>query len=554
MGEKDTFEEVATIPIAFCTAIHVLANLARLQPGKSVLIQSATGAVGIAAMQIASHTGAEIYATVGNDDKKQALLDMGYGVKSGNIFSSRAKSTPDRILKATNGVGIDVIVCSAGGQMMYDTWQCIAMCGRSIEIGRTEVLEKGALALDGFSKNASFSSFDLEILSQTHPRIIGRVMKNIQELKIKGAIKPIPQTVYHISELDKALMTFSKARHIGKIVLSYSSNNNETIRYRGTPFQATFDPDAAYLLAGCLGGLGRSFGKWAAQRGARHLIYLSRSGAVTPEMQQFLDELGHLSVETTVIKGDVSFLKDVEAAAKSTSRVIKGVVHAALALNDAFFDHMTLSQFYATLKPHVIGALDLEKALATSPLDFFQIWSSFTVMFGTASQSNYLASNVFLDAFAHRRHSQGLPAASPALSQILDVGIVSKRPEYQRNVIRNGFYGNDEYEFLSFCEAGVLPPFAWPTSYDLAFDPNLRAHLLVGIGPAGLARHDSRYPISDLPWVHDPRFRNPVQASRNVVEEEAGGEGASNGGSSAEDTTADLSIDERIRLRVATFL
>ena len=90
---------------------------------------------------------------------------------------------------------------------------------------------------------------------------------------------------------------------------------------------------------------------------------------------------------------------------------------------------MTLDRFYSTIKPRVIGTLNLHEALKNSPLDFFQMWGSWTLMFGTATQSNYLASNAFMDAFARHRHSLGLPATSLALSQILGIGIVSYMPE-----------------------------------------------------------------------------------------------------------------------------
>ena len=90
---------------------------------------------------------------------------------------------------------------------------------------------------------------------------------------------------------------------------------------------------------------------------------------------------------------------------------------------------MTIEKFHSTLKPRIIGTLNLHEALKDSPLDFFEMWSSWTVMFGTATQCNYLASSAFMDAFARYRQSQKQPATSLALSQILHVGIVSYMPE-----------------------------------------------------------------------------------------------------------------------------
>lgn len=108
---------------------------------------------------------------------------------------------------------------------------------------------------------------------------------------------------------------------------------NAGTQMRRSPFNATFDPDASYILVGCLGGLGRSFSKWAVQRGARNLIYLSRTGAANAEAQQFLDALQFQGVDAKVVKGDVASLEDVKAAVAISDRPIKGVVQGALALH-----------------------------------------------------------------------------------------------------------------------------------------------------------------------------------------------------------------------------
>ncbi|KAI4212601.1 MAG: hypothetical protein LQ351_004673 [Letrouitia transgressa] len=517
LQKNDTLEGTGTLPIAFMTAIYGLVDLGRLAKGESVLIQSATGAVGLAACQIADWVGAEIFATVGTQEKKEELLNMGYGIKEDHIFWSRDKFTARDMLQQTAGKGIDVILCSARGELMHEYWRCIAFCGRFVEIGRTEVLDNGSISLDMFRRNATFTSFDLEVLSKTKPQINAKLMKDIQKLKSQGHIKPLPLTKFHVSEIDKALMTFAKGTHIGKIVISYDDAIEKGLQVRRSPFTATFDPNAAYLLVGCLGGLGRSFSQWAVAQGARNLIYLARSGAAKPEAQIFLDELRAKGVTVSVVKGDVNSLRDVQNAVNNSAKPIRGVVQGALTLKDGLFESMSLERFNATVRPRVIGTLNLHEALKNSPLDFFEIWSSWTVVFGTATQSNYLASNSFLDAFARHRLSLGLPCTSLALSQVLGIGIVSYMPEYQQAMIRNGFYGNDEDEFLQFCEAGVSKA-SEEDEPSFRYDRSTRGHLLVGIEPAGLQAVDKKYPLADMAWYHDPRFKNLIQATRLLAQ------------------------------------
>ncbi|KAH8198332.1 hypothetical protein TruAng_007487 [Truncatella angustata] len=515
LEDGDTLEGTATLPIAFCTAIYGLMDLGRLEKGETVLIQSATGAVGLAACQIARMVGAEIFATVGTGDKMAELLAMNFGIEEDHIFQSRDRFTARKILECTGGKGIDVILCSARGELMHEYWRTIANCGRFIEIGRTEVLDNGSLSLDVFRRNASFASFDLEVLSKTRPHITARLMRKIQELKSEGHIKPLPLTQFGVAEIDKAFMTFAKGAHVGKLLINYDAQLEKGISVQRDAFTAQFDPNAAYLLVGCLGGLGRSFSAWAVSRGARHLIYLSRSGAVGDEARDFVEELGDHGVDVSIVKGDVNSLADVQTAVSSAQHPIKGVVQGALTLHDGLFESMSLDRFNATVHPRVIGTLNLHKATMDCPLDFFELWSSWTVIFGTATQSNYLASNAFLDAFARHRRSQGLPCTSLALSQVLGIGIVSYMPEYQQAMIRNGFYGNDEEEFLQYCEQGILPSPAADTIQDPAYqyDPHTLGHLLVGIEPAGLKNVDQKYPLSDMLWYHDPRFQNLVQAT-----------------------------------------
>ncbi|KAI1406986.1 hypothetical protein F5Y13DRAFT_207084 [Hypoxylon sp. FL1857] len=514
LKKDDTLEGTSTLPIAFSTAIYGLIDLGRLRKGESVLIQSATGAVGVAACQIAHMIGAEVFATVGTEEKKNSLLRMGYGIAEDHILPSRDRSTTKKLLERTSGKGIDVILCSSRGELMHEYWKCIATCGRFIEIGRTEVLDNGNLSLAVFRRNATFASFDLEVMSKNKPEVTASLMETIQRLKSEGHIKALPSQKFHVSEIDKAFMTFSKGAHIGKLVVDYDDTSDQGLKVRRDPFTAVFDPNASYLLVGCLGGLGRSFSAWAVSRGARHLIYLSRSGAVKDEAKIFLASLRENGVTALVVKGDVSSLADVQAAVKSSKLPIKGVIQGALTLHDGLFESMSLERFNATVHPRVLGTLNLHEALKNSPLDFFEIWSSWTVIFGTATQSNYLASNSFLDAFARYRRANGLPCTSVALSQVLGIGIVSYMPEYQQAMVRNGFYGNDEEEFLQYCEAGINPPPIQETDdATLKYDPQTLGHLLVGIEPAGLQNVDRKYPLSEMLWYRDPRFQNLIQAT-----------------------------------------
>ena len=207
---------------------------------------------------------------------------------------------------------------------------------------------------------------------------------------------------------------------------------------------------------------------------------------------------------------------------------------------------MTLDKFNATIQPRVHGTINLHNAVRHLHLDFFVMLSSWTTIVGSASQSNYMAANSFMDAFARHRRSLGMPATSLALGQILDVGIVSYIPQYQENLLKMGLYGNTEAEFLQYCEAAMLESAATAPSEDPTFS---KGHVLAGLEPTGLRENAKRYPIKDMPWYADPRFSRLVAA----IERLASGDGDPDVAVAADDNEADALID-RVRKRVARFL
>ena len=171
--DRFSAEGAASMPVVYLTSIYALHHLAHLGKGESVLIQSATGGLGMAAIQLSQHLGAEIFATVGNAQKRRILIEE-FGIPPSHIFDSRRIETVDEIMKATQRKGIDVILSAAGGDLMHEMWKCIAPLGRFIDVGRTDVLGGGRLGLEVFKRNATFSSFDIGLIYRQKPCMIQR--------------------------------------------------------------------------------------------------------------------------------------------------------------------------------------------------------------------------------------------------------------------------------------------------------------------------------------------------------------------------------------------
>ena len=123
--DEMTFAEASALPVVFFTAWYGLCDVARLQRGESVLIHAAAGGTGQAAIQVAKHIGAEIYITVGSEEKKKLLMDT-YGILEDHIFYSRNTSFAQGIMRMTNNKGVDVVLNSLSGEGLIASWECIA--------------------------------------------------------------------------------------------------------------------------------------------------------------------------------------------------------------------------------------------------------------------------------------------------------------------------------------------------------------------------------------------------------------------------------------------
>ncbi len=142
--EGMSFEEAASLPLISCTAYRALVDIARIRKGQSILIHSAAGGVGQAAIQLAKHYDAEIFATVGSDEKKKLVTEV-YGVPEDHVFYSRDLSFSKGIMRMTKGRGVDIVLNSLSGEALRETWHCIAPFGTFVEIGIKDILSNSGL-------------------------------------------------------------------------------------------------------------------------------------------------------------------------------------------------------------------------------------------------------------------------------------------------------------------------------------------------------------------------------------------------------------------------
>lgn len=155
-----TFEAAATIPVCFGTVIYSLIDIGRLEKGQSVLIHSACGGVGLAALQVSQMLGAEIYATAGSEKKVEYLVNK-YGIPRSHIFNSRDSSFAEGVMRKTAGRGVDLVLNSLSGELLHESWRCVAKFGIMVELGLRDSKGSGRLNMLPFAENRSYHGVNL---------------------------------------------------------------------------------------------------------------------------------------------------------------------------------------------------------------------------------------------------------------------------------------------------------------------------------------------------------------------------------------------------------
>ncbi|KAI5868187.1 fatty acid synthase S-acetyltransferase [Durotheca rogersii] len=458
--DRLSFDEASSMLMPFVTAIHSLINVGRLEKGQSVLIHSACGGVGLAAVQICQMLGAEIYTTVSNEEKTRFLTEN-YGVPRERIFNSRNASFVEGIMRETAGRGVDIALNSLSGELLHATWSCVAEFGTMVEIGKRDLIGSGKLDMSPFLANRSYCCVDIDQLWRKPPLLQSVILATIEyyEKGLTTAIRPLK--MFPAAETADAFRYMQKGQHIGRVSISLrASEADREIRFATAqrPRPVAFSGAASYLLVGGLGGLGRSISTWMADHGARELVYLSRSAGAGAQDAALVAELASMGCAARLVAGDVTRAEDVARAVAAAARPLKGVIQMSMVLRDQNFEAMTLGEWSAAVAPKVRGTWNLHEATAGAALDFFVLFSSLSGVVGQPGQANYASANTFLDAFAQFRAARGLAASVVDIGAVEDVGFIAQNPGLIGKMKATGFKAVSEQELLDALAVATAPP------------------------------------------------------------------------------------------------
>lgn len=333
LPQQISFEVAAGLPLTYATAIYGLGEVAGLCSNDTVLIHTGASAVGQAAIQYAKLIGAEIFTTVSRSED-QALLITEYGIPEDHIFSCGDLSFAKGIMRYTKGAGIDMVFNTLTGEALQESLTCVAPFGRLIDASDTHSRTDATFELTSLQRNVSMTSIDLPLLVHHRPKTVRRMLSEALKLYTEGRITSVrPTTAMDFTKIQEGIDTL-RSDSPGKIVFVPDLSNQILVSPETMP-PYQFDANASYILAGGLGGLGRSLARWMASRGAMHLIFLSRSGLVTEPVEAMITDLKEIGCTVNIFACDVADaqrLREVVQECSATLPPIKGCIQGSMVL------------------------------------------------------------------------------------------------------------------------------------------------------------------------------------------------------------------------------
>ncbi|MEM6331059.1 MAG: SDR family NAD(P)-dependent oxidoreductase, partial [Planctomycetota bacterium] len=395
LPEEIGLREAATLPVAYATAAAALEEVAGIGAGTRVLIHTATGGVGMAALQLAASRGATVFATA--SPGKQPWL-RGQGVR--HVYTSRTARFADGVLADSGGAGVDVVLNTLGEDLLEASLRALAQGGRLIDL--TKPAGDTAARVRRLRPDVAYTLIDLADEWSRRPQRIGELLRPVLARVAGGELTPLPAEAFPLDRATEALRLMQRGGHLGKLLITPTDAAAEDPQ--------PVDPAAgAWLVTGGFGDLGLMTGRWLAERGARVVGLLGRrppSDAAEQTIKQ-IKASGAAVLRLQADVADASQLTAALAELRAAGEPLVGVVHSAGTLADGLIAQQDAAAIARVFAAKAHGLWNLHRLTADDPLQAFVAYSSIAAVLGSPGQTNHAAANAFMDALVANRNAQG---------------------------------------------------------------------------------------------------------------------------------------------------
>ncbi|KAI5860199.1 ketoacyl-synt-domain-containing protein [Durotheca rogersii] len=489
MPETVSFEDAAMIPSAFGTAFYALVQVARIQKSDRLLVQ-VNSAEGLAAIQIAQHVGAEVFAAT-HGSKSRDFVFESFGICPEHVFDAGSIYFDHEVQRALGG-DIEEII----GRV----WTNVAPFGRVVHLygGFDNRLDDRS----DLAENICLTSINMRSLTRTHPQLMKEILIKVTQCFSKGLLKPLRRSVaLRMAELGRGLEIVQRGA-LHPVVVSVQQG--DVVMASHDTSKRFLNPNGTHIIIGGTGNIGRCTAKWMVEHGAKHIVLLSRSGGDVTRVKQLMDatrDRASIVVKACDIAEGESVHRVVRECAEKHLPVC-GVVHAAVMLHDDTIGNMTHESYISTIRAKVQGTWNIHNALESNNAhpDYFVLLSSVVGIVGSRGRAAYAAASTFLDGFARYRVAQGLPGVSLDLTVVMGADYTAAETARRKESIDRNFGG----QFISDTEVlGLLA---------VAMSGKCGPQYLTGLKLVPSAAGALPY------YAQDPRFAHLEAAAAAVAE------------------------------------
>jgi NADPH2:quinone reductase len=212
-----SWEEAAATPLTFLVVYDMLVQQGDLKKGEWLLVTGVSAGVGVAALLAGKALGAKVIGTSGSSEKLGRLKPLGLDV----ALQTRAPDFAKKVLEATGGKGVDLVVNNVGGSLFAECIQCLGYEGRLATVGYVDGVMKAEMDIEALhSKRLRLFGVSNKLRNPAQRGVtVEGFKRDFVPLFASGKLKPVIDRVYDFKNLPQAKARMESNAHVGKIVV-----------------------------------------------------------------------------------------------------------------------------------------------------------------------------------------------------------------------------------------------------------------------------------------------------------------------------------------------